>query len=495
MTCKTPRIILALLLFALRLSAHGQVHDFPLEVSTTNPVVTSINGATGAQTITLTWASVGTAQITSVVVPANFSQQSCTQFSSNQSCGMTIFYQPATAVLGSVSGLITINYKYSFNGENGNQQTVFNVTGVTAAAATVHPAFYILSLLYAPPGNASSNGFTNTVTSGTTTTIGSSFQDAVSITFTGGPKGLGGFSLGGNFGFSTTSFDSTATTDTYMSATGSQIVSAEDKVDHTQDIVFLWLNPQLNMLQTGTSVPANVSYSIGVPFQSSGQIDAGLPEPMDIVPIRLGAMMTTPTQVPLGALLPQTVDDSKGNPVTGLPGLALVCADHHFYPNSCNQQNQCGCVASDFTQIVNQDVLLGISNTEAPSALDANRFVSIESQKLEGPQCPVGQTCGDERNTFGVTDSNQTVVTKGDQHAYSVGYTVTYGVPLIWSVQFKQEWTWTNMESKGTINGTSHQAQVTLGTSTHECFENVPIFEDTLYHTFVFQQPTTAGGC
>ena len=69
-----------------------------------------------------------------------------------------------------------------------------NVVTFTVAAYSqniLYPAYQIISLIYAPPGNKSQDGYTDTTTNGTTTMIGSSFTEGGSITFTEGITAFG----------------------------------------------------------------------------------------------------------------------------------------------------------------------------------------------------------------------------------------------------------------------------------------------------------------
>ena len=87
-----------------------------------------------------------------------------------------------------------------------------------------------------------------------------------------------------------------------------------------------------------------------------------------------------------------------------------------------------------------------------------------------------------ETNTFGGSTSN------------SVG--ISFGVgPIFANLKTTETWTWTNSESTGTSNGTVNSMSVTLKTSNTGCEENVNIYEDTIYHTYVFQIPTGITTC
>jgi len=48
---------------------------------------------------------------------------------------------------------------------------------------------------------------------------------------------------------------------------------------------------------------------------------------------------------------------------------------------------------------------------------------------------------------------------------------------------------WTDSESSGPINGYANSMSDTLESSTVDCVEQIPIFYDTVYHTFVFSSP------
>jgi hypothetical protein len=387
--------------------------------------------------------------------------------------------------------------------------------GTASVSGLLYPSYQVQSIIYDTPGNKSSNGFSNTETDGTTTTIGNSFTSGNTSTFSATFGFLFGEStLSWSYGSSTTTGNSTAVTNTVSDANGVSNAtnpSGPNSINHQQDLFIIWLNPAVSLLQTGDTT---VEYSIGTQLLSTGE-----PEIQDQVEVYAQAMLPSAsnnnlTTVPVEILVPQLIDGQT------LPGLANICAHPTYYPNSCTLANQCGCIPSDFTAILNQDPLLNYTSTESPLNADTSgptlctnpsssascRYVPIMTtndggvqvnQKLAGPQDPGGNN--PVNGPFAQCDTTQTTQTYSESNSQTVGFAWDQS----WKIGFfgglslkdQQQWTWTNSESTGKINSNVHCVTVTLSSSTVGCTQEIPIFEDTVYHTFVFQQPAGNTSC
>jgi hypothetical protein len=343
------------------------------------------------------------------------------------------------------------------------------------ASITGHfnPAYQILSIVYSPPGDHSSNGFANTNSTGTTNSVANNFAQGNSITFSAGGGLLGQTSAGVSFGISAATGNSQAYSVTYESGNGSQLLSVSQPVDHSQDQFFLWLNPQMSFSSSSNS---SATYSVGTVNN----------DPMDIVNVN-AAGLQNPASIPLSVLLPQTLE-----PGVTAPGLANICA-HPLPPDQCTQANACGCVASDFASLLAQDPLIGISELVAPSQVDSSRFVLVNTQVLEGPE---QAGAGPVLNSFTESDSGVVSQTDTESLQTSTSYTTGSGfnIPFLFtlSITNTNSFTVTTTESQGVQNGSAHSASVTLGSDAVACFEHVDIYEDTAFHTFAFALPAQA---
>jgi hypothetical protein len=414
--------------------------------------------------------------------------------------------EPATGEVLQGSG-----YTITLTAESGGYgSAVYSSTGI------LYPKFKIASIIYDTPGNSSNNGFTDTLTDGTTTSTGSNFGVGITDTFSVSDGFLGaGDTLSWSAGVATTEGNTTAVTDTIAQGTGvlnGSNHSSPNAINHQQDLFIIWLNPAVAFTATGTST---VTYGMGTQLQTAGDPSPGTPEMQDHVEVYAQAMMANSsgvTTVPVEKLQPQLVSGQT------LPGLANICANPKYYPSSCTLANQCGCVPSDFTAVLNQDPLLNYTATESPLNADTSgatlctnptptakcRYVPIMTandgttqvvELLAGPDDVGGNQ---PYNLFTQTDSTQTAQTYSESITYSVGYA--------WDVKwmafgngfdFKSQtvFSWGNSESTGTINGSAHQMSVSLSSSTVGCSEYIPIFEDTVYHTFVFQGQAGDNSC
>src|SRR5262249_792211 len=110
------------------------------------------------------------------------------------------------------------------------------------------PTYLVLSLLYAPPGKASSAGFSQTASQGETVSVSNSFGQGVNISFTVGDVGA---SAGASFGVSSAQGDTQSFQLTQSSSEGAQLRATSDNVDHSQDRFFLCLNCEVIVTQTG----------------------------------------------------------------------------------------------------------------------------------------------------------------------------------------------------------------------------------------------------
>jgi VCBS repeat-containing protein len=344
------------------------------------------------------------------------------------------------------------------------------------------PKFFILTLVYAPPGNQSSAGFTDTASIGVTATIAETFAIGTSLTLTASdPTGTGfilhNTSAGATFGITKAIGLSQSLSDTVSSSQGAQVPSVFDFVNHYQDRFFLWLNPAFTVTQTGTT---SGTFTVQTPLGPNGQ-----PEPMDILEFSIADLLN-PSQIPLAKLQPRLVDGAT------LPGLSNICA-HPLPPDQCTVTNACGCTASDFATIVKQDPLVFpiigssgqlVSADAPPSSVDASRFIRVNQAD------PFLDGGSGVKNTFTLNDSQTVSTTASESLTFSEAATFSKkfgatGDSFNLEVRNQNTVTFTDTVSLGVSASVSHTATVTLGSMTSGCDENTDVWEDVRYHTFV----------
>ena len=293
----------------------------------------------------------------------------------------------------------------AMNGASNNTDYIVSITAtnsgslsvVTNATTAFFPLYQVVSLLYAPPGNQSSQGLATATSYGTNTSVGESFENAQSVEADEGIK-ISGLTItgGGTTGWSTTNAFTEALTQTFTNASSysndlmgntTWNPSKSNVQNHTLDTFLIWLNPEVYV--AGSSVQGPTAfYLTGAPI-------TGLANPVaDIVMVAAAGMeeqagsagvaSAGSTAVPVSTLEP--IPRPEGGSSTGFamtPGLAAACASNSLYQQQlaydianptlangecnssgvcgtqyCTQANQCGCVADDFVTILEKDQLL-----------------------------------------------------------------------------------------------------------------------------------------
>jgi len=431
---------------------------------------------------------------------------------------------------------------------------------LVSTAEEFFPLYKVFSILYAPPGDQSSQGYSTSTTNGTTTTVGSDFTFS-SNTEIGTSAGEYGISMsnGGTTGFSDSSTYSSSQTETITDATtysnncdslAAYNPSGSNVVNHSCDEILIWLNPEVIVYGTG-DVPSDFSLAAAPIADYSASIAdvievpaLDMEETTDTVTPRNPTGAAGITTVDVSVLDPQEIEGNSDTP-TFMPGLAAVCANQTLYQEQlaydianptkangnsggtqyCTQANQCGCTYADFAPILQQDALLGYActtnssgvitsctaspynQTTDPTTLDGSGQATCEKNPIpsksdcryvmipaaSGSTAPFqAKLQNGDPYTHTVTDSNSSTITEGSSESQIVSETGGFSTPFF-SIKETDTWTWTNTESTGTTTGSANSMNLTLQTNTSSCEEWVSLFEDTIYHTFVFQTLGSTG--
>jgi hypothetical protein len=307
-----------------------------------------------------------------------------------------------------------------------------NLQHCLALRGTLFPAYYVTTLLYAPPGIGSEVTYANGSTTGTTTQVTNAFKPGIGFSTSGGFLGNGldvsvAFSGGSKNG---TSFE--------VKKESSSILGLEsqlDEVDHSRDTYLIWTNVKIDVTEQGDS---GLVLDLGV----KGDSDA-----MNIVSLT-GAELRDPTLIP-----------------------------------AHKQANLANFTQRDFDNI---RALNPFTHNKTP---DPNRFRHVKQLQLDGPDHP-----GDalQKEGTAVSDEHSAGVIRGLTTQLNVGLTLDsgfdFGAKTKLAVSATFEW---DYESSTNITaGTKEEATVLLKTTTVGYHNVIDVYEDTVFKTFAFVSQT-----
>jgi hypothetical protein len=305
--------------------------------------------------------------------------------------------------------------------------------------------YYILTLLYAPPGFAGGKStsivdYSSGSNTGSTTTLSTSFKESAGASIAVGPKdnqSSAGFTIAETTtDAQTLDIKKTETNDLSVLGPGA------DGIDHDEDIFVLWLNPTI----TVTVDPEQyVDWELGVN----------------------GATMIT-QRVYVGQLK---------DPSTMPPGLK-------------QDLDAAGLTAADYANILATNPY-----ASADPPIDTNRYLQTTQSFPYDP--PLHKE--DQSPLLKYTQTN--AVTYTNTHTVQVQYTVDLGVSGSLNLGIVQatltvtdQLQWTNTSTNVSTNGTTQSATVAVGGPAfgYTGPTNVMVYWDTMFNSWFFHFPTQA---
>ncbi len=342
---------------------------------------------------------------------------------------------------------------------------------VTTPPVYLKPKYQILGVYYSPPGAKSSVTYSAGFTSGTSTSVASSFTVATQISSTLGyaPIPSAGNSISGTVtaGWSQEKDNSSQITLSTQESTGVVVpgpASSAVGVDHDYDIIWVWLNPELSV----SALPSEILVN-GYVYDPNDPVGGA-----DVVPVYVGELKGT---LPIPADLQYRLQ-RPWDPVTG----ALNQAD---YAN-----------------------ILAADPFAANAAFDPNNDTSGRYERPRSSAYPNGDTTAVNYipappgaaalcYPYSFTSTSTSALGQGAKDTHSASFSVdnknsemTYYGTVSAEEKLSTTLTWTNSWSQTVSKGTSQTASFQicgpLSTDNYTGYSAIQVWKDNVYGTFMF---------
>src|ERR1035437_128860 len=323
----------------------------------------------------------------------------------------------------------------------------------------VTPKYYVLSVVYAPPGSAGgttgSVNYASSDATGTSMSVSDSFETGASIAASVDY----GVVVGAGYATSS-STENTSTIEARMQSSEGLSVPGQnaDGIDHSRDKIYLWLNPRINVKVCGNRIEWSPAVDPSRPSH--------LPEP-GMTTFVYASELKDPT----------TMHPSRRQP--------LISAD---------------ITEADYPAILAHDPLAAPSSigryfplisTNDPSA-HPHRYAYLTNFDYQPPDKPDDKL---DTQHYGVSNKDATSSTTTYTDSTSVACVIGGGISLgLFSaaVTAEKQWTWTNSTTYATSASHEQSATVDLTQPSYAWRgqTKVLVWWDTLYSTFAFSFPT-----
>jgi hypothetical protein len=334
---------------------------------------------------------------------------------------------------------------------------VENVAIATGSAVSVLPKYQVLSVYYAPPGAKSNVVYGSSYMQSTNNSFSNTFSVAnqVSLEITDvADKSINGTVTLGWSQSSTTSDSIAVSTTTSESLQIPGPSSSKNGIDHTQDLIYVWLNPGVTV-----NVFPSVELQVAALDYDASDPDQG----MDIYPLSVANLKVL----------------AAGGSPTGVDMTRLARA---WSPTKA-------LTPADYQSILAADPF---ATNASYNPLTGNRFDSLVQTINYTPADSGGAPI-----TTGYNSSYSTTTTAGQSatDSHSVAVSISSSIPLGIStvevdLKTQNTWTWTNMWSTmqtSTKGQTANFSIVSpLPTDGYTGPTAIAVYKDNVYGTFMF---------
>lgn len=318
---------------------------------------------------------------------------------------------------------------------------------VPTQTGTVAPKFYVISVIYAPPGtqgggSRSSVAYGSGSSAGTSVKSSGSFKQNYKVTASASGGVLASVELGASFAYGRNSADASEleikkSESTEIGVPGPSV----DGIDHERDQIWLWLTPKVSV----TVTPTEAAWTL-----QDGQR-------ADIQFVFVGHLK---------------------NPSLMPPGVAKRLLAHGITP-------------ADYPKILAANPFANGGTTINPA-----RYVSLRTTFPYQP--PFAQ--GDPATTLKAVIEAETANSGSStiENEYSVGLTASGSKDFLSlfkaSIKSENSWTWSNSKTHGSSTGKKESASVTIGGPSfgYTGPTDIAVYYDTVFKTFLFA-PITSG--
>ncbi len=326
----------------------------------------------------------------------------------------------------------------------------------------VRPKYYVLSVLYAPPGSAggapASASYADSSTTGTSMSVSNSFAAGTAVSASAAYFAA----IGAGYASSTSTENSSTVETRKQVAKKIELFGPPiDGIDHERDMIYLWLNPQINIKVCGT----RVEWSPGLdPTRPSNSQEGG-----KVIFVYAGELKHATVH-------PTRLSDLTAAGITETDYPAILAHDVLAAPPSISFLRS-----------------LPFFQSDDPSVYP-NRYAYVTSFDYEPPY-----QAGDELKKQERSFSNEDAVSSGTSYedSHSVECTVSAGLNLGMfgaTVTASQQWTWTDSTTYSTSAAHTQSASASVTQPSYDWRGplQVLVWWDTIYSSFAFSFPVGA---